>query len=86
MKQRPRFFAWGGGSVKTTWSFGWLTGKDRDLVCVRPYLIEENTCAADRVLSPVCGTRLTAFAAFVLKRLLVSLDQNVTGVNYKVAR
>ena len=80
MKRLPKFFAWGGGSVRTTWSFGWLTGSDADLVCVRPCVAEENACAADWVLSPVCGTRATAFLAFVLKYLLVILDQNISGV------
>ena len=32
----PKFYDWGGGSVPIQWSYGWQTGKNDDLICVKP--------------------------------------------------
>lgn len=72
----PHFFRWGGGGVPFSWSFGWLTGKDKDLVCVRPSL--HTPTAGEINLSPVCSNRLLALIAFSLKAILVRLDQNLS--------
>ena len=78
MPKIPEFQRWGG--PPWTWSFGWWTGKDRDLMCVVPELAEgdglHRGCLADLVLSPVCKTRIAAFIAFCLKWALVQLDEN----------
>jgi hypothetical protein len=71
----PTLFRWVGGIVPDAWSFGWLTGEDNDLICVKPDLIsyqEVNIC-----LSPVCRNMLLAFVGFVLKRALLSIDENM---------
>jgi hypothetical protein len=68
----PKFHPWGDG-----WSFGWLTGRDNDLICVTRLLSESNATQANWVLSPVCGNRLLAFLAFALKATTVILDRNV---------
>ena len=71
----PKFYDWGGGGLPYTWSFGWLTGKDNDLVCVLP---EVKTHEDGEVsLSPVCSNRLSALIAFVCKFMLLRLDHNI---------
>ncbi|MFC1984993.1 CoA transferase [Chloroflexota bacterium] len=71
----PHFYRWGGGGVPYRWSFGWLTGKDNDLICVKPGI---NSRMLEQVsLSPVCRTRLLAFSAFAMKALLMRLDENL---------
>ena len=75
-----KFYKWGGGGVPVAWSFGWLTGKDGDLVCVTQTLNEENARQADWVLSPVCSNRVYALTAFLLKAIVVAMDQNVARV------
>ena len=71
----PRFYRWGGGGVKYSWSFGWLTGQDDDLICVRPSI--EDRIEAKMALSPVCTTRILAILAFVLKMILLRIDDNM---------
>jgi len=72
---QPRFYRWGGGGVRHTWSFGYLTGKDNDLVCITPNILDK--MEAEMVLSPVCVTRPLAISAFVLKKALLRLDGNM---------
>lgn len=81
MAKLPGFYRWGGHPVPSSWSFGWLTGRDGDLVCVKAHIVEESPCAANWVLSPVCGTRAVALIAFALKYLLTNLDQNVKAMS-----
>ena len=71
----PRFYRWGGGEVKHTWSFGWLIGRDNDLVCVMPEIETEQN--GELTLSPVCSTRILALLAFISKFFLVRIDYNV---------
>ena len=73
----PKFYRWGGGPCPYSWSFGWLTGRDKDLVCVRPNL--HTPRAGEINLSPVCSNRLLALIAFILKAILVRLDQNLNA-------
>lgn len=75
MVSLPEFVAWGGGPVKTRWSLGWWTGPDDDLLCVVPSLYDRDH--AELALSPVCSNRLLAVLAFLLKRLLFAIDDNV---------
>ena len=79
--QYPGWFQWGGGGVPYRWSFGWWSGRDGDLICVKPRVKESDPCSANWVLSPVCRTRAAALLGFVLKYLVVCLDQNVFGVS-----
>ena len=71
----PRFSRWGGGGVPYTWTFGWLTGRDNDLVCVKSKI--DTPIAGEVALSPVCSNRLLAFIAFAMKAILVRIDQNL---------
>ena len=66
--------------IPDTWSFGFITGHDHDLICVKPNLSDK--IEAEMVLSPVCSTRLLAISAFVLKRLLLRLDGNMRVRRY----
>jgi len=72
----PKFYRWGGGGVKYTWSYGWLTGIDNDLICVKRG-VSKSLPTADAFLSPVCSTKLLALWAFLLKALVVRIDHNV---------
>ena len=76
--QPPRFYRWGGCGVPYTWSFGWLTGRDKDLVCVKPFV--QTTIMGEVTLSPVCSYRLLAFCAFALKAMLIRIDHNLRGL------
>lgn len=67
----PRFYDWG----EQAWSFGWETGKDNDLVCVKPNL--HTSLQGEIALSPVCSNRLLAICAFVIKALLIRIDHNL---------
>ena len=68
----PNLYKWDGGILPTKWSFGYLTGCDKDLVCIAPDISDK--MEAEIALSPVCRTRLYAILALVLKRLLLRLD------------
>jgi len=72
----PRFYRWGGGGVLTTWSFGWWTGKDGDLLCVKSRA--SSNIEAEIALSPVCSNRVLALLAFLLKAILIRIDGNLT--------
>lgn len=74
-KEMPRFFKWRGGSISDSWSFGYLTGKDQDLICIKSDTRDE--VEAEILLSPVCSNRPLAILAFVLKRNLLKLDENM---------
>jgi hypothetical protein len=67
----PRFYRWGGPD-KYSWSFGWLTGKDNDLVCATTHIPE--TMYPYHYLSPACPTRPVALLAFLLKAIVLRLD------------
>ena len=69
------FYRWGGGGVPFKWSFGWLTGKDNDLVCVKPQIT--TSLAGEISLSPVCSNRPLAFCAFIAKSFLLRVDHNL---------
>ena len=74
----PKFYRWGGGSVRSDWSFGWSTGKNNDLISIKPNInveIKEPTLSV--LLSPICSNRFLALCAFFTKLLLVKIDQNL---------
>lgn len=71
----PRFYCWDGGALPDKWSFGYLTGIDNDLVCIYHRMFDK--IGAEMALSPVCANRFLAISAFVLKRILLRLDDNV---------
>ena len=71
MKDVPLLFKFDGGCIPDRYSFGYLAGKDNDLICVKP-----NSTMGEYLLSPVCRRRAVAIFAFVLKRILISLDEN----------
>ena len=35
---RPKFYDWNGHPTEkdVVWTFGWLTGRDNDLICIKP--------------------------------------------------
>lgn len=70
----PKFYRWGGGPIPYYWSFGWLTGKHNDLVCVKPHIQTEEEEIA---LSPVCSNRLVALLAWAAKVILLRTDRNL---------
>ena len=74
-KKFPNLYRWGGGILPDKWSCGYLTGCDYDLVCIVPDSIDKMT--AEIVLSPVCSNRLYAISAFILKRILLRIDENM---------
>jgi len=76
----PRFYSWGGGCIPYTWSFGWKTGKDNDLICVRQNILTKT--GSEITLSPVCKNRALAIFAFLLKVLLIRIDKNITIRKY----
>lgn len=78
MANHPRFYRWGGGPCPYEWSFGWLTGRDNDLICIRSRIgIELKEPALSVLLSPICSGRFLALFAFVVKVLLVRIDLNL---------
>lgn len=74
IQERPEFMCWGGGGVARKWSFGWWTGRDGDLLCVVPKVLDPKLGMV--LLSPVCDNRILAFTAFLVKRILLKLDAN----------
>ena len=82
MKFLPKFYRWGGGGVEYTWSFGWLTGKDSDLVCIKEDVQTEQE--AELVLSPVCTSRLLALFGFICKLSLLRIDKNLKKFGYDI--
>ena len=75
----PRFYRWDGGHIiADAWSFGYMTGQDNDLICVKPNICDK--IKAERALSPVCSTRPLAISAFWAKRFLLRIDQNLWSV------
>ena len=54
---------------------GWLTGRDSDLICVKPNIT--NIQEGNLSLSPVCLTPCRAALGFLLKRLLLIVDLNL---------
>lgn len=78
----PSFYRWDGGILPDKWSFGYLTGYDEDLICITPNIRDK--MEAEIVLSPVCHTRLYAVSAFILKRILLRIDENmgIRRLNY----
>lgn len=71
----PKFYKWDGGPLPSRWSFGWRTGKDNDLACIRRRVETKNE--GDLFLSPVCDNRFLALYAFVIKYLLSRVDHNM---------
>ena len=76
-----RFYRWGGPS-NYHYSLGWIAGKDHDLVCVKRRTRSEWEAWCS--LSPVCGTRLVAAFAFLLKAILVRVDLNLRDQKVKL--
>jgi len=74
----PSFFCWLGDDILkqgNRWSLGWWTGRDGDLHLILPNIKDYNI--EDLLLSPICRNRAKAILAFVIKRILVSVDENV---------
>lgn len=72
----PRFYKWSGGHrIPDAWSFGFITGKDHDLICIKPN--PSDKIEAEIALSPVCSSKLLAISAFWVKRVLLQVDQNL---------
>jgi len=70
---RPEFFCFGGGCLPDVWAFGYWTGPDGDLLCVKPGI--EEALWAEYCLSPVAANRILAVLAFFIKRILLRLDK-----------
>jgi len=64
-RKAPGVTLWkaGGGGVPVVYGFGWWTGPDGDLLCIR----DKITCAsrAEKLLSPMRESILLAFVGFV---------------------
>ncbi len=72
----PKLYRWDGGKIiPDAWSFGYMTGRDHDLICIKPNITDK--IVAEIALSPVCSTRLLAISAFILKRVLLRIDENM---------
>lgn len=59
-------------------SFGWKTDIDNDLICVKPHA--NTTLAGEITLSPVYSNWLWALCAFIMKAILIRIDQNLRGL------
>lgn len=66
------------GPPQDRWACGWLTGPDSDLICVKRSIMA--TWQADLTLSPVCFNPLLAIMAYIMKRILIVLDHNVSSL------
>mgnify|MGYP001558422840 CR=1 FL=1 len=64
---------------RTHWIMGWLTGIDQDLVCIFPNI--RTRVMEHWTLSPVCSNRFWAFIAYIAKRLLFFIDENLQGLD-----
>lgn len=74
----PHFHRWDKGFLGADWSFGWLTGRNRDLITLKPNIYTElSEPSLSTLLSPICSNRFLAFCAFIMKVLLVRIDQNL---------
>jgi len=80
----PKFYKWGGGGVPFFWCLGWETGKDNDLICVKPYIT--TVIEGELTLSPICRNKPLALFAFMLKAILVRIDNNVKGLDERLRR
>ena len=78
MVRLPKFYDWGGGGIPYSWSFGWLTGEDGDLVCVLPNV--KSKVLGEISLSPVCSNHLLALISFVCKLILLKVDKKVVSM------
>lgn len=57
------------------WCVGWLTGRDSDLVCIKPDIVDQ--IDGEINVSPICKSPLIAIWGFILKRLLSNVDKNM---------
>ena len=74
----PNLYQWDGGQIiPDAWSFGYVTGQDHDLICVKPNLSDKIKTEIAKNL--VEHTGLNAISAFWAKRLLILIDQNLWG-------
>jgi hypothetical protein len=73
----PKFFCMR-NPENTHWILGWLTGIDKDLICIFPNV--QTRVMEHYALSPVCSNRLLAIIAFVSRRILFAIDQNLRGL------
>ena len=64
--------------MPTWWTFGWETGKDNDLICVKPKVT--TPIDGEIALSPSCRNRFAALLAFGLKAILINMDGNLKGL------
>ena len=71
----PRFYHWGRGGVRYRWSFGWLTGIDKDLVCVCPDVYTRTS--EQYALSPVCSHPVLALVTMLFKAIVLKFDHNL---------
>ena len=63
------------GGIPFSWSFGWLTGEDSDLVCVLPNV--KSKVLGEINLSPVCSNHILALISFLCKLILLKVDKNI---------
>ena len=66
------------GALPDSWAFGWKTGIDNDLICIKPNI--DTSQAGEFYLSPVCHNRFLALLAFALKVILLKIDCNLRGL------
>ena len=74
----PKFRCWDNPKpVGRHWAFGWLTGIDRDLICIFPNI--QTRVMEHWTLSPVSSNRFLSLLAFIAKRFLFLIDHNLRG-------
>ena len=75
----PKFYCWDNPKpVGKRWAFGWLTGIDDDLICLYPNV--DTRVMEHWTLSPVHPRRIVALLAFIAKRFLFLVDENMRGL------
>lgn len=69
-----------GTMVPWVYAAGYWTGRDGDLLSVLPDVQEDNEAQFVLLASPFCLSRPLAVLAFIAKRFLVAVDQNIRAI------
>jgi len=77
--ERPYFHCWNNPKpVGKSWAFGWITGMNKDLICIYPDI--QTRIMEHWTLSPTNHNCVIAFLAFLAKRFLFTFDDNLKGL------
>jgi hypothetical protein len=63
-----------GGTLPNKYGYGYITGKEKDLLCVKLCKTNQD---AEVHLSPISASKIMAVIGFILKWLLSRFDENM---------